>query len=119
MIASAPIGPSLRRYANAAAIIETTYSPPELLAHLKAIERRFGRGKGGQPWAARVLDLDVILWSGGIWASKGLGIPHPEFAKRSFVLRPAAQIAPKWRDPLTGRTIRQLRVLLDRRRPIA
>ena len=116
---SRPLGPSQRSYANAAAVIETTLTPPALLAQLKQVERDFGRRHSGQRWAARVLDLDIILWSGGIWASKGLGIPHPEFAKRSFVLQPATQIAAKWRDPLTGRTIRQLRARLDRRQPIA
>lgn len=119
IVTSRPIGPSRRSYANAAAVIETTLTPPTLLAYLKQIERAFGRRDSGQRWAARVLDLDIILWSGGIWASKGLGIPHPEFAQRSFVLHPAIQIAAKWRDPLTGRTIRQLRARLDRSRPIA
>jgi 2-amino-4-hydroxy-6-hydroxymethyldihydropteridine diphosphokinase len=40
-IASDPIGPSIRRYANSAAIVETPLEPPELLALLKRIERGF------------------------------------------------------------------------------
>jgi 2-amino-4-hydroxy-6-hydroxymethyldihydropteridine diphosphokinase len=115
-ITTRPVGPSARHYANAAAIVETRIDPPALLAHLKAIERAFGRRQVGQPWQARVLDLDIILWSGGIWASPGLGIPHAQFRARRFVLSPAAQIAPLWRDPLTGRTLRQLARQLDRRR---
>jgi 2-amino-4-hydroxy-6-hydroxymethyldihydropteridine diphosphokinase len=55
-----------------------------------------------------VIDLDIILWSDGAWASNGLTVPHPEFRRRDFVLRPLAAIVPDWRDPLTGRTIRQL-----------
>jgi 2-amino-4-hydroxy-6-hydroxymethyldihydropteridine diphosphokinase len=55
-----------------------------------------------------VLDLDIVLWSGGAWASPGLTIPHPRFRTRQFVLGPAASIAPTWRDPLSGLTLRQL-----------
>lgn len=108
------LGPSKRRYANAAAILDTSESPPELLARLKAIERAFGR-RPGLRWGARVIDLDIILWSEGAWSSPGLTIPHPQFRARGFVLHPLISIAPAWRDPLTGRTVRQLRALLGKR----
>jgi 2-amino-4-hydroxy-6-hydroxymethyldihydropteridine diphosphokinase len=101
IIRTAPIGPSLRRYANAAAIVETDMEPPALLAHLKAIERRFGQRRG-QRWSARVLDLDIILWSGGCWNSPSLTIPHPQFRARTFVLDPLCKIAGGSRDPITG-----------------
>ena len=112
VIETVPVGPSQRRFANMAAIVETIEAPDALLARLKAIERGFGRRRG-QRWGARVIDIDIILWSGGIWASPGLTIPHPAFRLRGFVLRPLAQIAPRWRDPVSGRTIRQL-VAIDR-----
>ena len=106
-IPSRPIGPSSRTYANAAAVIETDLSPPALLAHLKAVERGFGR-RAGQIWAARVIDLDIILWSDGVWASKTLCIPHIEFRQRPFVLGPMVEIAPDWRDPLSNLTVRHI-----------
>jgi 2-amino-4-hydroxy-6-hydroxymethyldihydropteridine diphosphokinase len=114
---SAPLGPSRRRYANAAALLRTTLEPPALLARLKAIERSFGRRRGGRSWRARVLDLDIVLWSGGPWSSPGLTVPHVAFRTRSFVLGPAAAIAPGWRDPVTGLTLRQLLARLTRPRP--
>ena len=43
-------------------------------------------------WRARVLDLDIVLWSAGPWASERLVIPHGEFRRRAFVLGPAAAI---------------------------
>lgn len=107
-IASEPVGPSQRRYANAAVLISSPLSPPDMLALLQAVEREFGRKRRGQPWRARTLDLDIVLWSGGIWVSPDLAIPHPAFRERPFVLTPAALIAPRWRDPLTGLTLRQL-----------
>ncbi len=112
VIETAPVGPSQRRFANMAAIVATDEPPDALLARLKAIEAAFGRRRG-QRWGARVIDLDIILWSGGAWVSPGLTIPHPAFRARDFVLRPLAQIAPGWRDPVSGRTIRQL-VAIDR-----
>ncbi len=92
---------------DAAALVESDEMPPELLVRLKAVERVFGRRRGRR-WDSRVIDLDIILWSGGAWASPGLIVPHPQFRRRDFVLRPLNAIVPGWRDPVTGRTIRQL-----------
>lgn len=116
LIESAPIGPSLRRYANGAALVETTLAPEECLTALKSIERDFGRRSGGLRWSARVLDLDIVLWSGGTWHSPRLTIPHPRFRTRDFVLVPALRIARTWRDPLTNLTIAHLAARLTRRR---
>ena len=58
--------------------------------------RAFGRRRGRR-WGPRVLDLDLILWSGGAFRSRRLIIPHPQLGKRAFVLQPLAAIAPNWR----------------------
>ncbi len=118
IIASAPLGPSQRRYANAAALVSFAGDPPELLQRLKRIERRFGRRRGGQRWSARVLDLDVVLWQGGTWVSPALAVPHIAFRERRFVLGPALTIAARWRDPLTGLTLAQLYARLTKPRPL-
>lgn len=116
VISSAPLGPSARRYANAAALISTTLTPPALLERLHEIEAHFGRTRRGQQWRARVLDLDILLWSEGMWADTdpALTIPHPALRTRNFVLTPAAMIAPGWRDPVSGLTIRQLQSRFNR-----
>ena len=110
-------GPAGRGFANAAALVATDLGPPELLGLLKAIERGFGRRRGRR-WGPRVLDLDLILWSGGAWEGPGLVVPHPAFRDRLFVLDPLAEIVPDWRDPVTGATVRQLRFRLARRSPV-
>jgi 2-amino-4-hydroxy-6-hydroxymethyldihydropteridine diphosphokinase len=110
-----PLGPSKRRFANAVAIIESDESPPALLLRLKAIERSFGRRRG-RIWGSRVIDLDIILWSGGAWGETGLTVPHPQFRARDFVLVPLAQVAPRRRDPVSGLTVRQLAARLRRSR---
>ncbi|MDZ7588572.1 MAG: 2-amino-4-hydroxy-6-hydroxymethyldihydropteridine diphosphokinase [Parasphingorhabdus sp.] len=113
IITSRPVGPSQRCYANGAVIVETPRDPIAMLTCAKAIERKFGRRRGRR-WGPRVLDIDVILWSGGVFAADdpALVIPHPLFRTRPFVTSPAAQIAAGWRDPVQGLTMRQL----DRRR---
>jgi 2-amino-4-hydroxy-6-hydroxymethyldihydropteridine diphosphokinase len=115
IIASAPLGPSRRRYANSAAMIVCELPPDDLLDQLQEIERQFGRKRRGQRWTARVLDLDIVLWSGGPWTSPRLTIPHVAFRQRRFVLQPASAIAASWRDPLTHLTLRQLNARLIRR----
>ena len=116
-IRSVPLGPSRRRYANSAAAVTSKLDPPEMLARLKLIEAKFGRRRAGQRWTARVLDLDIVLWSGGVWSSPGLTVPHPEYRGRSFVLTPAIAIAGTWRDPVTGLSLRHLQARLTRPRP--
>lgn len=115
---TAPLGPSIRRFANAVAWIDTDEQPDALLCRLKRIERAFGRRRG-QRWGARVIDLDIVLWSGGAWCARDLTVPHPQYRARRFVLAPLAEIAPRWRDPLSGRTTLPLLHAVDRRRPCA
>ena len=108
VISTRPLGPSQRCYANGAALVETSEGPVAFLETLQSIEADFGRERRGAAWRARSLDLDIVLWSGGVWQSSALTIPHPLFRERDFVVGPAAAIAPDWRDPVTGLTLRQL-----------
>jgi 2-amino-4-hydroxy-6-hydroxymethyldihydropteridine diphosphokinase len=98
------VGGAGRDFANAVALIASALAPPEILAELKSIERDFGR-RAGRRWGARVLDLDIVAWTGGRWRGHGLTIPHSRLAQRDFVLGPFAMVAPDWRlaGPLTAR----------------
>ena len=103
-----------RDFANAVTLVESPLCPPAMLASLKAIERDFGR-RAGRRWGARVLDLDILAWSGGKLRSRSLTIPHPRLGSRAFAIGPLAMIAPGWRldGPLTAR---HLAARLARRR---
>jgi 2-amino-4-hydroxy-6-hydroxymethyldihydropteridine diphosphokinase len=107
-------GPGGRDYANAVALVESGLGPKEMLLRLKTIERDFGRRRGRR-WGSRVLDLDIALWSGGKFRSRRLTIPHPQLARRSFVLQPLAAIAPDW--TLGPLAVRHLAARLARRAP--
>ncbi len=121
-IRSAALG-SDRDFANAAVLVRTALTPPALLARLKRIEHGFGR-RGGRRWGARVLDLDILAWQHGAWpphpraASGALVIPHAALTGRGFALGPAAALAPDWRLPRTGRTLRQHAQVRRRPRPV-
>lgn len=117
IISSAPLGPSRGRYANAAVVLDSALVPLALLDRLQGIEREFGRQRARR-WAARVIDLDILLWSGGLFAAPRLSIPHPALHARRFVLDPASRIAADWRDPASGRSIRQLAKRLSAPKPL-
>lgn len=115
-ISTPPLGPSARRFSNAALLLETALAPDMLLARLQRLERDLGRRRHRR-WGARSVDIDIILWSRGLWRTRGLTIPHPAFRRRDFVLRPLVSIAPRWRDPMSGCSVRHLAARLQKARP--
>jgi len=110
-------------YRNAAALLSSTLPPEALLERLLEIERDLGRRRDGEPrWAARTIDLDLLLYADEIVERPGLRVPHPRMHERRFVLAPLAEIAPDWRHPARKRTVRRMLADLDapaRRRPPA
>ena len=114
IILNKAIGGAGRDFANAVALVESELDPKAMLAELKALERDFGRRRGRR-WGERVLDLDLVAWSGGRVRSRGLTIPHPRLSEREFVLGPLAAIAPDWRIA-GGLTAPQLLWRLGKRR---
>jgi len=94
-------------FVNAAAKLETSLPPGELLAFLLTVETDLGRSRG-QRWEARQLDLDLLLYDNLVLKTATLSVPHPRLAFRRFVLVPAAEIAADMIHPTTGWTIRRL-----------
>jgi len=114
IILNKAVGGAGRDFANAVALVESGLDPKAMLALLKAVERDFGR-RPGKRWGERVLDLDLVAWSGTPFRSRGLTIPHDRLAEREFVLAPLAAIAPDW--PIAGGlTAPQLLSRLGKRR---
>jgi 2-amino-4-hydroxy-6-hydroxymethyldihydropteridine diphosphokinase len=98
-------------FLNAVAVGEASESPGDLLRELLVIEQERGRQRPF-PKAARTLDLDLVLFGDRIVDEPDLVVPHPRFRERRFVLEPLAEIAPEMRDPVTGRTVRELLAFL-------
>jgi 2-amino-4-hydroxy-6-hydroxymethyldihydropteridine diphosphokinase len=109
---TAPVGPPQPDYLNACALIATTLSPQALLHTLLAIEQSLGRVRR-ERWGPRSLDLDLLFYGDLVLTEANLQIPHPRLRDRAFVLVPLAEIAPHWRDPVTGQSIQALCQALD------
>ncbi len=105
-----------RDFANAVTLVESDLDPNAMLRTLKAIEVEFGR-RPGRRWGSRVLDLDILAWSGGNVRSTALTIPHPRLADRAFAIGPLAAIAPGWQI-IGALTARHLAARLARRRAL-
>jgi 2-amino-4-hydroxy-6-hydroxymethyldihydropteridine diphosphokinase len=95
-------------FLNAAAVARTAASARSLMQALLDIERERDRQRP-HPNASRTLDLDLVLFGDAIIDEPGLVVPHPRFRDRRFVLEPLAEIAPTLRDPVTGRSVAELR----------
>ena len=86
---------------------ETQWQPMELLAECLEVEREAGRVRtiAGGP---RPLDIDILFYGSLEFRSEELIIPHPRYAERRFVLVPLVELAPDFRDPVRGQTMREL-----------
>lgn len=110
---TAPVGVGPQpTFLNATAVGETSLAARALLDTLLAVERDLGRERPF-PGAPRTVDLDLILYGDAVIdEAPSVIVPHPRFRERRFVLEPLAEIAPDWRDPVTGQTVEELLRLL-------
>lgn len=106
-----PVGPVEQgKFLNAAAEIETSLSPQQLLTQLHAIEQQAGRPPEQHrvKWGPRPLDLDILWYDGQVIRTGSLEVPHPRMHERWFVLKPLADLDPNLLHPQLGKTVGQL-----------
>jgi 2-amino-4-hydroxy-6-hydroxymethyldihydropteridine diphosphokinase len=97
---TAPVGDEAGAgFLNAAAELENSLTPLDLLDKLQAVERDLGRTRSTH-WGPRTLDLDLVFWESQIINSPRLVIPHPAAWYRRFVLDPLVEIAPRFVHPV-------------------
>jgi 2-amino-4-hydroxy-6-hydroxymethyldihydropteridine diphosphokinase len=95
-------------FINAAAIVETDLPIVELDAWLHALEDAHGRRRDVPRFSDRPLDIDIVFYDDLVFRGPGnLQVPRPEL-QHAFVLQPLAEIAPQFRDPLSGKTLAEL-----------
>lgn len=80
-------------FLNAACRVRTALAPPEVLALAKGIEAAAGRPAGPR-FGPRPIDVDLLVWEGGVWSGPDLTIPHPRLGDRRFALVPLIDLDP-------------------------
>jgi len=94
-------------FLNQVAEAETDLFPLQLLHRTAKVEAQLGRRRLA-PQGPRTIDIDILLYGNSIVTTPALEIPHPRFRARRFVLAPLADLAPRLRDPVTRKTVREL-----------
>lgn len=95
-------------FVNGVLEVESPLHPAALLNALHAVEAAFGRERSVRD-AARILDLDLLDYRGRVSdGNDGPILPHPRMHLRAFVLRPLAELAPRWRHPVLHRSAAEL-----------
>jgi 2-amino-4-hydroxy-6-hydroxymethyldihydropteridine diphosphokinase len=78
---------SENEFLNMGLVIKTSLEPMQLLKKLKSIEKQMGRGpKMDQSYQDRIIDLDILIYSGFTIDNEELSIPHPKIKERKFSL---------------------------------
>ena len=91
-------------FLNAVVQLDTELTARQLLWNLMLIEKRLGRVRT-QKWGPRTMDLDLLLFGEQVIEEPDLRVPHPELARRSFVLVPLVELDPMLIHPVTGETL--------------
>jgi 2-amino-4-hydroxy-6-hydroxymethyldihydropteridine diphosphokinase len=92
---------------NQALVLETTLNARDLLHEILYIENLMGRDRV-EKYGPRIIDIDIIFFNHQVIRENGLMIPHPEMAKRRFVLEPLNQVIPAYIHPIYYKTVSEL-----------
>jgi len=81
-------------FLNACVLIETKFSPIDLLHATQEIERELGRTVKSTDgtYHDRTIDIDILLYDDITLDTPELHIPHPLMRERDFVMFPLAEI---------------------------
>jgi 2-amino-4-hydroxy-6-hydroxymethyldihydropteridine diphosphokinase len=110
---TAPWGePDQPPFLNLCLRAESSLSPRRVLALTQQVERDLGR-RPTYRWGPRLIDIDLLAYDDLVLEDDSLNVPHPHLAERAFVLVPWAAIAPEWRHPQTGRSVREMAQAVD------
>ncbi|MBP8132327.1 MAG: 2-amino-4-hydroxy-6-hydroxymethyldihydropteridine diphosphokinase [Candidatus Hydrogenedentes bacterium] len=101
---TAPIDrPEQQDYLNGAVAVECPTGARALKYDtLRPIEAALGRVRSADRYAARTIDLDIMLFGDLTSREPGLALPDPDLRTRPFLLAAVAELAPGYIMPDTG-----------------
>lgn len=96
-------------YYNCVVEVETQTPPVELkYTVLRRIEESLGRKRTEDKFAARTIDLDLILYDDLIMKNGDLTLPDPQIQRRAFLALPLQELSPGLRLPGSGLPIAEI-----------
>lgn len=96
-------------YLNGSVLLETCYSPQQLKQEVLAvIEQAEDRQRSSDVYAARTLDLDILLYGDWVLSTKELQIPDPDIKERDFLQATLHELLPAIQDSRTAALLRRL-----------
>lgn len=97
-------------FLNAAILVNSSFSPFEILETSKHIECEMGRTHKSENgvYSDRVIDIDLLLYDDLILDTPALKLPHPLMHERGFVMKPLVEIAPEIMHPILKKTMQYI-----------
>ncbi len=105
---NAAVGFEGEDFLNLAIGISTDEGVWQVVERLRAIETRCGRPRDAPKWAARAMDLDIVLYGSLVCSEPGLTLPRLDLVRRAYMLKPVADIAPDVVHPTLGMRLAEL-----------
>jgi dihydroneopterin aldolase/2-amino-4-hydroxy-6-hydroxymethyldihydropteridine diphosphokinase len=101
--------PEQPSFINGVVEIETDIAPKELKhSILRGIESELGRNRTDDKYAARTIDLDILLYDDLVTETDDLQIPDPDIRQRPFVAVPLFELDPDLILPDSGTPINRV-----------
>lgn len=91
--------------------VVSAYSEHDLacvVTALKHIEFEQGRKPNDSKCSSRYIDIDILMFGDLCGQFDSISLPRADILQYDFVLKPLADLCPKWRHPLNNRTFEQL-----------
>ncbi len=100
---------------NLVVAFDTDDGIEQVVASLAHIEDQNGRVRSGERFAARTLDLDLLLYGDEIIVTENYHVPRDEILRYAFVLWPLAEMVPDDIHPEVGESYAILWEKFDKR----
>ena len=79
-------------FLNKVVVLQTKFSPDDLMKTLLQIEQELGRIRT-EKYGPRTIDLDILFYDDLVYHSPIVTLPHPAIQDRRFVLTPLAELS--------------------------